>query len=107
MVDSDLDWGQDMKRLSRRLAEVGAREVAFDPFILAHYEAVHGFPKIQPLDPEGPRPGWNAVSVTILKLSRLGLKGEHLDVKLWPDLVEPRERVGKSVLLYWFPPTGR
>lgn len=43
LVDSDLDWGQDMKRLGARLREAGATEVAFDPFIIAHLEAVHGF----------------------------------------------------------------
>jgi len=104
VVDSDLDWGQDMKRLSARLRELSAREVAFNPFILAHYEAVHGFPKIQPLDPFEPQPGWNAVSLTILKLARMGLFEKHLDKPLWPDRVKPLERVGKGVLLYHFPP---
>ncbi|MBI3473551.1 MAG: glycosyltransferase family 39 protein, partial [Candidatus Solibacter usitatus] len=47
LVDSDLDWGQDMKRLGQRLREVGAREVYFNPFIVAHLEAVHGFPPIK------------------------------------------------------------
>ena len=55
LVDSDLDWGQDMKRLGARLQEVGAKEVAFDPFIVAYLEKVHGFPPIHPLNPEAPR----------------------------------------------------
>src|SRR5690348_17469145 len=42
-VDSDLDWGQDMKRLSARLREVGAREVAFSPFVLDDLERGRGF----------------------------------------------------------------
>lgn len=104
LVDSDLDWGQDMKRLSARLREVGAQEVYFNPFISAFLEAVHGFPPIHPLDPQEPSPGWNAVSLTPLKLDRLGLKRTYLDFKLWPDEIPPRERVGKSVLLYYFPP---
>jgi hypothetical protein len=103
IVDSDLDWGQDMKRLSARLREVGATEVAFDPFIIAHLEAVHGFPPIKPLDVNGPSPGWNAVSLTMLKLDRLGMRG-HPEITPWPELVPQQERVGKGVLLYYFPP---
>jgi len=103
LIDSDLDWGQDMKRLSARLREVGATEVAFDPFIIAHLEAVHGFPPIKPLDPRYPLPGWNAVSLTMLKLDRLGLKG-HPELQPWPERTTPTERVGKSVWLYYVPP---
>jgi hypothetical protein len=103
IVDSDLDWGQDMKRLSARLREVGATEVAFDPFIIAHLELVHGFPPIKPLDARAPSPGWNAVSLTMLKLDRLGMRG-HPEIIPWPELVPQQERVGKGVLLYYFPP---
>lgn len=105
LVDSDLDWGQDMKRLSARLREVGATQVAFDPFIVAHLEAVHGFPHIVPLDPNGPLPGWNAVSLTMLKLFRMGLKQTHPEFQLWTDRIKPTERVGKSVVLYYIPPS--
>ena len=103
IVDSDLDWGQDMKRLSAKLKEVGATEVTFDPFIIAHLEAVHGFPPIKPSDYRGPSPGWNAVSLTMLKLDRMGLR-DHLDIKPWPELVPQQQRVGKGVLLYYFAP---
>ena len=104
VVDSDLDWGQDMKRLSARLQEAGARQVTFNPFIVAYLEAVHGFPPIQPMDPENPSPGWNAVSLTVLKTARLGLNKEHPEARLWPEHINPTERVGKGVLLWYFPP---
>jgi hypothetical protein len=103
IVDSDLDWGQDMKRLSARLKEVGATEVTFDPFIIAHLEAVHGFPPIKPSDPRGPAPGWNAVSLTMLKLHQLAVPG-HPEIVPWPERVPEQERVGKGVLLYYFAP---
>jgi hypothetical protein len=103
LVDSDLDWGQDMKRLGARLREVGATEVAFDPFIVAHLERVHGFPPIKPLDPMQPAPGWNAVSLTLLKLGKMGVPG-HPELKPWPERVPEQDRVGKGVLLYYFPP---
>jgi hypothetical protein len=104
LVDSDLDWGQDMKRLGRRLQEVGARQVTFNPFIIAYLEAVHGFPPIQPMDPQYPSPGWNAVSLTVLKSVRLGLNKDHPEIRLWPDSIKPTERIGKGVLLWYFPP---
>ena len=103
VVDSDLDWGQDMKRLGRRLQDAGARQVAFNPFIVAYLEAVHGFPAIQPMDPETPSPGWNAVSLTMLK-GRLGPFKSEDATKLWPEHIKPTERVGKGVLLWYFPP---
>jgi len=106
VVDSDLDWGQDMKRLSKRLREVGARQVTFNPFILAYLEAVHGFPPIRPMDPQAPSPGWNAVSLTMLKSARLGLYKEHPEVQLWPERIKPTERVGAGVLLWYFRPNG-
>jgi hypothetical protein len=104
LVDSDLDWGQDMKRLSKRLQEVGARQVTFNPFILAYLEAVHGFPPILPTDPVNPSPGWNAVSLTVLKSARLGLYDDHPEVQLWPDRIKPSEKVSPGVWLWYFPP---
>lgn len=106
VVDSDLDWGQDMKRLGRRLQEVGARQVTFNPFIVAYLEAVHGFPPIRPTDPQTPSPGWNAVSLTVLKTARLGLYNEHPELKLWPEQIKPTERIGKGVWLWYFPPAA-
>jgi hypothetical protein len=47
LVDSDLDWGQDLKRLARRLHEVGAQEVAFVQVFVADLEREHGFPPIR------------------------------------------------------------
>jgi 4-amino-4-deoxy-L-arabinose transferase-like glycosyltransferase len=106
LVDSDLDWGQDMKRLSKRLHEVGATEVAFNPFIVAYLEAVHGFPPIHPTDPVTPSPGWNAVSLTVLKTARLGLYDDHPEVQLWPDRIKPTEKVSPGVWLWYFPPNA-
>jgi hypothetical protein len=106
LVDSDLDWGQDMKRLSKRLQDLGATRVTFNPFIVAYLEAVHGFPPIQPMDPQTPSPEWNAVSLTMLKTTRLGLYDEHPEAKLWPEYIKPTEKVGKGVLLWYFPPAS-
>ena len=110
LADSDLDWGQDMLRLSARLRELGAQSVTFSPFINAYLHDYHGFPPLQESDPTSPSPGWNAVSITVWKVTRMTLYEQHKDVQLWPDLVKPKERVGRGVLLYYFPeapPPGR
>jgi hypothetical protein len=55
------------------------------------------------MDVRRPSPGWNAVGVTDWKELRLGLFDAHPEVTLWPDRVPPLERVGKSILLFYFP----
>jgi hypothetical protein len=105
LADSDLDWGQDMLRLSARLRELGAQSVTFNPFIIAYLHDYHGFPPIEPSDPGTPSPGWNAVSITVWKVARFGLMEEHKDLQLWPDIYKPKERVGRGVFLYYFDPS--
>jgi hypothetical protein len=104
LAESDLDWGQDMKRLSARLRQVGATQVTFDPTILADFEREHGFPRIVPASPAAPSPGWNAVSLTLWKVRRFELLDTHPEMVLWPDRVPSGERVGKGVMLWYFPP---
>jgi hypothetical protein len=105
VVDSDLDWGQDLKRLSARLKEVGAREVNFLPFSLADLEREHGFPHINArIDALHPLPGWNAVSLTVLKQRRLGLRDNYPGLDPWPNTINiPPERIGKGIWLWYFP----
>jgi hypothetical protein len=103
VVDSDLDWGQDMKRLAARLHAVGAPELTFNQFFIADLEHEHGFPPIREMDLANPSPGWNAVSLTYLKVGRLGLWNSYPRLRLWPEYIQPTERVGKGVLLWYFP----
>jgi hypothetical protein len=50
-------------------------------------------------------PGWNAVNLTVLKRNRLGLQDSHPEYSPWPDrVVTPGERIGKGILLWYFPP---
>src|SRR5262249_9426552 len=102
-VDSDLDWGQDLKRLSARLREVGAKEVTYNQFIVADLEKEHGFPPIREMDLARPSPGWNAADLTYLKLCRLGLFDTMPGLSLWPDQIPPTEMVGKSIRLWYVP----
>jgi hypothetical protein len=114
VVDSDLDWGQDLKRLARRLQEVGADRVSFFSPVAASFQKEHGLPPVIMQDPFKPAPGWNAVSMTYWKLERMGLmtitregklENAFPDRPLWPDTVQRGEPVGKSILLWNVIPT--
>jgi hypothetical protein len=104
LADSDLDWGQDMKRLAARLRQVGAPQVTFSPTVLADFQGELGFPPMASSSPVAPSPGWNAVSLSFWKVRRLGLLWTHPEAVLWPDRVPPGERIGKGVMLWYFPP---
>ena len=98
LVDSDLDWGQDLKRLAQRLKEAGAPSVAFTPYLPADLKAM-GFPPVSPGSATEPAPGWNAVSLSQLKLP----EGQG-DSTPWQEKISPRERIGKGIWLWYFPP---
>jgi hypothetical protein len=105
LVDSDLDWAQDLKRLSTRLHELGVQDIAFNPFFAENLEAA-GFPRVHPFDPEKPSPGWNAVFLTELKSSRFGHQGDDPQLKFWPEQIKPTEKIGKGIWLWYFPPNA-
>jgi len=105
LVDSDLDWGQDLNRLARRLQVLGASGVNFSTLMPADLlESVQGFPPVKPIDPVTPAPGWTAVSPTWWKLRQyeFGLSPLQEEGPFWMDHAKPSERVG-SMLLYHFP----
>jgi hypothetical protein len=89
LVDSDLDWGQDMLRLAERCHELHIDHLAYTPFFPLEPK-LFGFPPLIENRAEAPEPGWNAVSYSEWKLGRLD----------WPYRVEPNERIGRSILLY-------
>ncbi len=103
LVDSDLDWGQDTKRLAKRLKELAASEIYFNQFAVGNLEKLYGFPPIHPLDANGPRPGWNVVSLTAMKLGLFGDTRYAYDpgFQFWPDRTQPTERVGNSFWLFY------
>jgi 4-amino-4-deoxy-L-arabinose transferase-like glycosyltransferase len=104
VVDSDLDWGQDMKRLLRRLHEGGARVVTLSCMYWVNPDAP-GMPEIRDGRPDTPLAGWNAVGLTAWKARRFN---QRPDLPLWPDVIPPQEVVGKSIYLWYFPAsTGR
>lgn len=106
VVDSDLDWGQDLKRLGLRLKELGAPSVAFTPTVITSF-ATFGFPPVVPNQPDAPEPGWNAVQLSQWKLYRFGLQRQQPKFQVWTERARPVERVGESILLYYVSPAAR
>lgn len=94
VADSDLDWGQDMKRLGAYLAEAGAARVTFTPFNRTYGMAGDPMAAMTPSDSERPSPGWNAVSITMWKV---------FGFPAWAGRVAPQKRIGQSILVWYFP----
>jgi hypothetical protein len=102
LVDSDLDWGQDMRRLSEELRR---RNV---PYL--HMACLYtgddtrlGLPAWDGLEPYQPVTGWVAVSYTMREnygwmVSQQ--RGRNDLAFAWLDQHQPVARIGKSILLY-------
>ena len=105
LVDSDLDWGQDMARLA---ADLQRRKV---PYL--HMSCMYtgddthlGLPAWDSLEPYQPVSGWVAVSQTMLKNYGWMVAQQRGRADLafaWLDAYQPVGRVGKSILLYYIP----
>jgi len=67
LVDSDLDWGQNMKQAAKVLRARGATHVATN--IPASITLVHinGMPRCTEANPWRPEPGWNLIGMTEAK----------------------------------------
>jgi hypothetical protein len=110
LVDSNYDWGQDLKFLSRRLHQLHADHVTLgtvDGTTNNRYrEEWYGVPHILDLDELTPSPGWTAVGDTFDKACRFDLCGHSHVQRPWYDQIAPTERVG-PYSLYYVPPNGR
>jgi hypothetical protein len=93
LADSNVDWGQDMKRLEAFLEREHATQVTFAPFNRTYPMAGRRMLPMAPGDTDHPSPGWNAVSVTIWKV---------FGYPKWADRIPPQRRIGKSILLWYF-----
>ncbi len=99
LVDSDLDWGQDIKRAAVRLHELGVKEVAFPQFIIADLEKQHGFPHLESnIDLVHQPSGYFLAGATFWKAYHFALPQ---DQAIWPDEVAPIERIGKGMFLWY------
>jgi hypothetical protein len=106
LVDSDLDWGQDMGRLA---AELRRRNV---PYL--HMACLYtgddtrlGLPNWDSLDPYQPVTGWVAISYTMREnfgWMAAQQRGRGDLAFAWLDGYQPVAKVGKSILLYYIRP---
>lgn len=101
VVDGDLDWGQDLKRLSLTVERRGIRELSISYFGSLDIDLGRfGFGETRQLEPYRRETGWVAVSVHSLKL---GTGRAPYDQFAWLADHEPVEQVGKSIWLYHIP----
>jgi 4-amino-4-deoxy-L-arabinose transferase-like glycosyltransferase len=96
LLDSNLDWGQDLARLGRYLQERGIEEVHLSYFGVTS-PAKMGI-RSQPLRPQEQVNGWVAVSGNNL----LGLYNDPGEFA-WLRERKPEARIGKSIWLYRVP----
>jgi 4-amino-4-deoxy-L-arabinose transferase-like glycosyltransferase len=97
LIDSDLDWGQDVLRLQNRLAAVHAESVAVLPFA----SSPHGI-ALTPFSLDSPSPGWNAADITPLTLQTLAARARDPKRTFWFERLPP-ERIGQGILLWYAP----
>ena len=99
LIDSNLDWGQDMLRLRRELRRAHVDRVGLSLMGGGDYDAL-GFPPSYPLDPRRPSTGWVAVSDHMYRMEAAEFGG-------WRWLSGAKfTRVGKSIRLYHFSPNA-
>ena len=94
LVDSDLDWGQDLHRLEVRAAQlhIGHLNLAYRGTADLRREPL---PPLHVLAPRERVSGWVAIS----QLART----RNLSDYAWLDAYRPLERVGKTIDLYYLP----
>jgi hypothetical protein len=94
LCESDLDWGQDLHRLSARLQSLGAKEVAiryFGTFPLDEAD----LPPHRDVPSHTPISGYVAISLHDLMLENA--RDGSFD---WLRQLEPVEKIGQSIYLF-------
>jgi hypothetical protein len=110
LVDSNYDWGQDLKLLSTRLNGLGVKQFSLltldgvrDPQYLQKF---YGLPPNQDVDDAVPALGWNVVSPTMAETVRLVMPERPTVANPWYMQIPATERVG-PLLLYNITPDVR
>jgi len=101
--DSDLDWGLDIKRLQRKLNDMGVREVSVAVATSADLNRFFP-PRMKPLKPYERKSGWVAVS-----LFRLEYDFSHSPPYkgfAWLGAYEPVAMAGRTIRILHIPDGG-
>lgn len=114
LIDSNVDWGQDLLRLDGWMTKNGVESVKLsyfgsaDPTILGlNYEPLPGDPLHRdlwwavPFDRANPEPGIYAISVH--NLQEMPLRPEEKTVFAWFREREPNACIGNSIAIYEVP----
>lgn len=97
-VDSDLDWGQNLYRLSKYLKEEKIEKVSIRYFGTAPFEFFE-FPKgIGAVAEDGPMPGYVVVSSYVRRLECLK-RGKYC----WLNQFQPEHSIGDAIHIYYIP----
>jgi hypothetical protein len=100
--DSDLDWGQDVGRLAKRLQELNVNETIAYACSGSNKPEWFGI-RSQPLVSDR-FTGWLAASYSVVgDTTALALTGAKPDLR-WLDSHKPVAHVGRSIVLYYIPP---
>lgn len=103
VADSDLDWGQDLKRLTATLERRGITQLAISYNGGADLKLPYfRLPEHTELVPHTKTSGWIAISVLRLRLG--ANRRAPYDDFAWLEEHEPVEKVGRSIRLYYIPP---
>jgi len=117
LVDSNLDWGQDAKRLAGWVTERGIEKIKIpDRFSIVSagasgsefwYSRSYEFyleDKYEYLPEAAPTTGWVAVPATLLQWGRANpaeKSGWSSDSYRWLDAYEPVAKIGYSIFVYY------
>ena len=101
LIDSDLDWGQDLLRLSTTLERmhIPALSVAYAGSTNLDLHRF-GLPPFQVLLPHQRATGWIAISLFCLKTGGFGMPADSYS---WIEAYQPVALVGRSIRLYYVP----
>ena len=99
MIDSSLDWGQDVLRLQKYINDNDIKSIKVDYFggsIPSYY-----IPEAKEWHSSyGPTSGWIAISATFYQSSKLYGPMEGKWSYSWLDKIEPTAIIGGSILVY-------
>jgi len=107
VVDSNLDWGQDLKRLATYIKKNGIENIKLDYFGggSPSYYLKNKYEKLDPYNKDQ-RNGWIAVSATLLQNGRgiatKGFQGSTTHYT-WLNQYKPIAKAGYSIFIYYIP----
>lgn len=96
-ADSDIDWGQDVDRMTTSLKRLGANDVGISVRTGMMNLKEFDLPRWHDLSVNSGADRWVAISVHHLKL---GTRQPPYNQHKWLEQYTPVERVGKSIMIY-------